>query len=183
MRRKLMSALLLTFAAFGIFPGTALYVTEETTTEATTTEETTTEATTTEETTTEETTTTEAPSTKPSTTATAKHIASDKDLCNWSINDYNGKNDAAAASAEITERANGQYQITLTDDSGNVLDVYEIDPVTGIGTDSNNNEVNLPQTGNSSLTNLLLVIGATMMTVFGFVAVRFSAIFRRKEDE
>lgn len=127
-----------------------------------------------------ETTTTKATT---STTATVKHIASDEDLCNWSVNDYNGKNDAAAASAEITERSNGQYEITLTDDSGDVLDVYEIDPETGIGTDLNNNEVNLPQTGNSSLTNLLIVLGAFMMTVFGFVAVRASAVFRRKENE
>ena len=71
----------------------------------------------------------------------------------------------------------------MTDDSGDVLDVYEIDPETGIGHDSNGNEVNLPQTGNNSLTNLMAVLGAFMMTVFGLVSVRFFCIFRRKENE
>ena len=125
--------------------------------------------------------TTEATTT--STTATENHIASDEELCNWSINDYNDKNEGNAVSAEITEKSNNQYEITLIDDSDNVLDVYEIDPETGIGTDSNGNEVNLPQTGNNSLTNIMTVLGACVMTVFGFVSVRFSRIFRRKENE
>ena len=101
----------------------------------------------------------------------------------YSCTPYNGKNESAAASAEITDKSNGQYQITLTDDSGDVLDVYEINPETGIGQDSNGNEVNLPQTGNNSLTNIMAVLGAFMMTVFGFVSVKFSGIFRRKENK
>ena len=127
-------------------------------------------------------TTTKPTSTKPVTT-TVKHIASDEDLCNWSVKNYNGKNESSAATAEITDKSNSQYQITLTDDSGDVLDVYEINPETGIGHDSNGNEVNLPQTGNNSLKNIMVVLGAFMMTVFGFVSVKFSGIFRRKENE
>ena len=34
--------------------------------------------------------------------------------------------------------------MVLTDDSGNILDIYVINPETAIGTDSANEEVNLP---------------------------------------
>ena len=148
----------------------------EVTTESTTTTTTTT-------TTKAATTTTKPAATKPVTTTAVKHVASDEDLCNWSVKDYNGKNESAAATAEITDKSNGQYQITLTNDSGDVLDVYEIDPETGIGHDSNGNEVNLPQTGNNSLANIMIALGALMMTGFGFASVKSSGIFRRKENE
>ena len=71
----------------------------------------------------------------------------------------------------------------MTGDSDSILDVYDINPESGIGTDSNGNEVNLPQTGNNSLANILMVLGASMMTVFGFVAIKFSSIFRRKGNK
>ena len=73
--------------------------------------------------------------------------------------------------------------LTLTDENGNVLDVYTVDPKTGTGTDSSNAEVNLPQTGNNSMTNWLLCVGAAMFMAFGFGAVKASGIFKRKEDE
>ena len=114
------------------------------------------------------------------------HIASDEELCNWSINDYNDKHENDnnnAVSAEIVEEPNNHYEIILKDDSDNVLDVYDIDFETGIGEDSNGNEVNLPQTGNNSLTNIMIALGAIMMTGFGFASVRSSGIFRRKENE
>ncbi len=111
------------------------------------------------------------------------HIASDEELCNWSIKDYNDKHDDNVVSAEITEESNNHYEITLKDDSDKVLDVYDIDSVTGIGEDSNGNEVNLPQTVNNSLTNIIITLGALMMTGVGFASVRFSGSFRRKENE
>lgn len=99
------------------------------------------------------------------------------------MNDYNDKTGIMPDAAEIAETADGKYQITLTDDSENVLDVYVIDPVTGIGTDSDGNEVDLPQTGNNSLKNVLIAVGAFMMIAFGFYAVGCSGMIRRKEDE
>ena len=119
----------------------------------------------------------------PSEKSIVQHIASDEELCNWSVNDYNSKNDTAAASAEITEISNGQYQITLKDASDNVLDVYEINPEDGIGTDSSNNEVNLPQTGNNSLKNIIIALGALMMTGFGFTSVKSSGFLRRNKNK
>ena len=73
--------------------------------------------------------------------------------------------------------------LTLIDKSGEVLDTYIINPVTGVGTDSAGEEVNLPQTGNNSLTNALITVGAFMTTIIGFCAVKFSGITRRKKDE
>lgn len=117
------------------------------------------------------------------TTASPQHIASDEKLCDWSKKNYNDKNGIMPDAANITETPDGKYQITLTDSSENVLDVYVIDPETGIGTDAEGNEVNLPQTGNNSLKNVLIAVGACMMTAFGFCALGYSGIIRRKKDE
>ena len=116
------------------------------------------------------------------TTTSVTNIA-DEDLCSWALNDYLKKTGVIAVNAEITARSENAYEITLTDLNGNVLDVYTVDPKTGTGTDSSNAEVNLPQTGNNSMTNWLLCVGAALFIAFGFGAVKASGIFKRKEDE
>ena len=107
----------------------------------------------------------------------------DEDLCSWAINDYQKKTGVTPANAEITARSEEACEITLTDENSNVLDVYTVDPKTGTGTDSSNAEVNLPQTGNNSMTNWLLCVGAAMFMAFGFGAVKASGVLKRKEDE
>ena len=107
----------------------------------------------------------------------------DDDLCSWAINDYQKKAGIVPANAEITARSEEACEITLTDENGNVLDVYIVDPKTGTGTDSSNAEVNLPQTGNNSMTNWLLYVGAAMFMALGFGAVKASGVLKRKEDE
>lgn len=121
--------------------------------------------------------------TKTTTETSGRHIASDEEFCNWAIIDYKNKTDVTAAKAEINENSDGQYEIILTDDSGNVLDTYVIDPYTGIGTNSANEEVNLPQTGNNSVTNILTFGGAFLITIIGLFAVRSSGVIRHKKDE
>ena len=116
------------------------------------------------------------------TTTSVTNIA-DEDLCSWAINDYQKKAGIVPANAEITARSENAYEITLTDLNGNVLDIYTVDPKTGTGTDSFNAEVNLPQTGNNSMTNWLLCVGAAMFMAFGFGAVKASGVLKRKEDE
>ncbi|MDE7121361.1 MAG: LPXTG cell wall anchor domain-containing protein [Oscillospiraceae bacterium] len=158
-------------------------VTEPETTEeaiATTTEPETTEeaiATTAEPETTEEIATT---ATNPA------HIASDEDFCEWAIFDYEDKTGVIADKAEITTELNEEskemYNITLLDESGNVLDVYVIDPDTGVGVNSANEEVNLPQTGNNSMMNVLVAIGAFLLAGLGFCAVKISGLMKRKEN-
>ena len=54
--------------------------------------------------------------------------------------------------------------------------------MTEIGTNSKNEEINLPHTRNNSLKNLLISISALLATGFGYLAMKKSGI-RRKEDE
>ena len=159
------------------------------TTSATQTTTTTKESTTASETTmttsassTESTAATSATTITTATTTSVTNIA-DEDLCSWALNDYLKKTGVIAVNAEITARSENAYEITLTDLNGNVLDVYTVDPKTGTGTDSSNAEVNLPQTGNNSMTNWLLCMGAALFMAFGFGAVKASGIRKRKEDE
>ncbi|MDE6035381.1 MAG: LPXTG cell wall anchor domain-containing protein, partial [Ruminococcus sp.] len=156
---------------------------EEATTSTTTEKATTT--TTTEESITS--TTTEESTTTTTITSVEKsvvpHITSDEELISWAVNDYNRRNyTSEATSATINENADGSYQMIIKDDSDNVLDVYEINPENGIGTDNADNEVNLPQTGNNSLTNLLTALGALVMTAVGFISIKSSGIIRRKKN-
>ncbi|MDE6036433.1 MAG: LPXTG cell wall anchor domain-containing protein, partial [Ruminococcus sp.] len=78
--------------------------------------------------------------------------------------------------------ADGSYEISLTDEKNNILDVYVINPETGKGTDSAGNVVDLPQTGNNSPKNFLATVGAVFVTAIGLCAVKMSGI-RRKRDE
>ena len=158
-----------------------------TSTTATETTTTTTTTTTTMTTTTTSTTTTKTTTAKPvttqATTTTTKNIASDDELCEWSIKNYNDTNGIRPESAEITGTKDGSYEITLTDEDNNILDVYVINPETGVGTDSAGNEVNLPQTGKNSMKNVLLTTGAFIMTVTGLCAVKLSGIRRKKHEQ
>ena len=120
--------------------------------------------------------------TTTSSTTSVANIA-DEDLCSWAINDYQKKTGVTPANAEITARSEEACEITLTDENGNILNVYTVDPKTGTGTDSSNTEVNLPQTGNNSVANWLLCVGAAMFMALGFGAVKASGVLKRKEDE
>ena len=115
--------------------------------------------------------------------ATSKTNIADEDLCSWAINDYQKKTGITPANAEITSRSEDAYEITLTDENGNVLDIYTVDPKTGTGTDSSNAEVNLPQTGNNAMTNWIVFFGAVLFLGFGFGAVKASGVLKRKEEE
>lgn len=113
-----------------------------------------------------------------------KKLASDNEFAQWAIKDYQDKTGIAAANAEVTAISDEEYAIVLKDADGNILDTYTINPETGIGTDSSNATVDLPQTGNNSTRNLLTAIGAVMMIAFGAVAVKFSGVLnRRKRNE
>ena len=130
------------------------------------------------------TTTTTQATTEPvaTTEAPTSHVASNEEFCEWAINDYQDKTGVTPANAEITEISDTQYEITLTDNSGAVLDKYSINPNTGVGTNSNNEEINLPQTGNNSMRNLCIAIGAFVFAGIGFYAVKTSGVIRRKEN-
>ena len=111
------------------------------------------------------------------------HIASDDELCSWVINDYENRTGKAHISAEITSKSDDSYEITLKDKAGNVVDVYKVDSVTGNSSNSADEQVELPQTGNNSMYNWMIVSGAFMLIICGCFAVKFSGFIRRKEDE
>ncbi len=76
------------------------------------------------------------------------------------MKDYAEKTGTTPENAEIEYTEEGTAVITQTDADGNVLDVYTIDPTTGVGTESDGGEVNLPQTGFSVVYNYIMLAAA-----------------------
>lgn len=116
--------------------------------------------------------------TETTTTATT-HIASDDELCDWAMKDYEEKTGVTPASAEIEYTADDTAIITMIDAEGNILDVYTIDPNTGTGTESDGGEVNLPQTGYSNWYHTTAALAACV-TVIGGVMVIGSGVLKKK---
>ena len=113
----------------------------------------------------------------------SKWVASGSELCEWAVKDYQNKNGASDAIAEITSSKDSSVEITVKDSNGEVLDKYVVDPETGKGVNSSNESVNLPQTGNNSVKDLFTVIGAFMLMMTGLFAVKAGGLFRRKRSE
>ena len=163
-----------------------------TTSTTTTTSDTTTTSTTT--TTSDTTTSTSATSSNATTTATTSEtITTTEDatisvtpyeLSNWAENDYFKKTGVEPYTSTYTENADGTLTITLIDEAGAILDKYTVHPNTGIGFNSTGEEVNLPQTGNNSMKNWLIVFGALMLIGLGAVSIKTSRVsFRRKDEQ
>lgn len=103
--------------------------------------------------------------TTESTTTNYKNITQE-DFKDWAMKDYATKTGNAPAKAALLETADGNYAITLTDEDGEVLDVYTVNPETATGTNQANEVVSLPQTGYSDIYKVLVGL-ATLMTVGG----------------
>ena len=110
---------------------------------------------------------------------TYNHIASDDELAQWAIKDYQDKTGVTAASAEVKPISDDKYEIVLKDADGNILDTYTINPETGIGTNSSNDAVDLPQTGMSGAHKAIAGLAA-LMTLTGVTLV---AKCRRKDED
>ena len=123
-------------------------------------------------------TTTTTTTTTTVTTTTNKNVASDRQLCDWSVRDYQKKNDTTDVSAVIKNSSDDKYEIELKDRNGEVLDTYTIDPETGSGTDSSGNDVDLPQTGMSGAHKAVAGL-AVLMGITGYALVRKS----RRDDQ
>ncbi len=116
-------------------------------------------------------------------TTTAANIASDEQLAQWASHDYMDKNDAEVGDVDVKPASDGMYEIVLKDKDNKVLDTYTIDPKTGKGTNSANEKVDLPQTGNNSMTDLWIVFGALFMIGLGLAALKLSRrVYRKKDD-
>lgn len=97
------------------------------------------------------------------------------------VQDYILKPGKTPAKAESSDNGNGTVSITLTDENGEILDIYTVDSETGKGTDSNGDNVDLPQTGNNDLRTAAAVAAAAVLMVTGAFAA--GAALRRKEEE
>lgn len=114
--------------------------------------------------------------TTESTTTNYKNITQE-DFKDWARKDYATKTGNAPAKAALLETADGNYAITLTDEDGEVLDVYTVNPETATGTNMANEVVSLPQTGYSDIYKVFVGL-ATLMTVGGATII----VKTRKKD-
>ena len=126
------------------------------------------------------TTTTAVSTTEAVTTTTAANIASDAELVKWAVTDYQDRTAIRVDDVELNITPDGQREIILKDNAGNVLDTYTVDPVTGDATNSADEVISLPQTGNNSVRNILIVLGAFALIGFGIAAAMLSGILRRR---
>ena len=114
--------------------------------------------------------------TTESTTTNYKNITQE-DFKDWAMKDYATKTGNTPAKAALLETADGNYAITLTDEDGEVLDVYTVNPETATGTNMANEVVSLPQTGYSDIYKIFVGL-ATLMTVSGVTLI----VKTRKKD-
>ena len=114
--------------------------------------------------------------TTESTTTNYKNITQE-DFKDWAMKDYATKTGNTPAKAALLETADGNYAITLTDEDGEVLDVYTVNPETATGTNMANEVVSLPQTGYSDIYKVLVGL-AVLMTVGGGTLI----VKTRKKD-
>ena len=73
--------------------------------------------------------------------------------------------------------------IQMKDEKGNLLNIYVIDPKTGIGTDMNGKEVNLPKTGNHSSGAAVTAGSAFALMLIGAFLMMKNNVFKKQEDE
>jgi len=94
------------------------------------------------------------------------------------------RTDILPMTSEVQDSEDSKVAIVAEDAEGNEQDSYTEASAAATGEiTSDENAVNLPQTGNNSLKNLLIAVGAFMLTCFGFVAVMKSGVIRRRRDE
>ena len=118
---------------------------------------------------------------------TDNNISSDSKISTWVlwlIADFQEKTGYHVRKTEVNNTNDGKLEITFKDKDDNILIIYNIDPNTGEGTDSANEKVSLPQTGNNSMKNMIIVLVALMMIGLGMMAIMLSGVYvchRKKE--
>ena len=137
--------------------------------------------TTTETTTTTTETTNTQSTTSDETTITQSMFAPISQLGDLAENDYSSINGINPADSVTKDNRDGTYSIELMDEKGNVIDVYTIDPESGKGTNSKNETVDLPQTGNNSLKTVISICIAISFLLFGIYAMKKS--FKPTDNE
>ena len=106
-----------------------------------------------------------------------------RELSAMAVKDYAAKHDGSEPS-EANFRANDDNTVDIElSKNGKVVETYTIDPVTAQGTDSEGNDVELPQTGNNSPVTAAETACAFLLMIGGVFALVKSGMFRRKDEE
>ena len=94
--------------------------------------------------------------------------------------DYKTRTGVYPDSATATTLENGLVEIKLFDENGDLLEVYTVDPYTGVGLTNSGAGVELPQTGSNDPTDLAVALAAlALMTAGGYMIFRS----RRRSNE
>ncbi len=94
-------------------------------------------------------------------------------LKEWAINDYLQKNDKEIDRVLAAVIAPDKVMIEIEDENYEST-IYTIDPETGIGTDADGEEINLPQTGNNDVRTAAACAAAIFMILAGAAAIALS---------
>lgn len=97
--------------------------------------------------------------------------------------DYQKKSGNSPKHTDSTLNDDGTLTIQMKDEKGNLLNIYVIDPKTGIGTDMNGKEVNLPKTGNHSSGTAVTAGFAFALMLIGAFLMMKNNVFKKQEDE
>ena len=100
-------------------------------------------------------------------------------LREWAANDYSQKNNTEFFTISAAIIAPDKVMIEIDDDNYSVT-IYTIDPETGIGTDADGAEINLPQTGNNDVRTIAVCAAAMILMLAGAAAI---ARVRRETTE
>ena len=111
-----------------------------------------------------------------------KNAYSFDELCEMASKDYEKRTGIKPDSVNARLSADGKVIIELTDEDYNPLDTYTVDPVSGKGSNSADEKIDLPQTGNNAPASAAMAAAAVMMMMTGAVLTGKSGIFRRKEE-
>lgn len=95
---------------------------------------------------------------------------------------YLSKNNVSGTDITIKHSNDGNREITIYDSTGKALEKYTVDPKTGKGVNSANEAVDLPQTGDNSLTHIIIMTIAMAMLGLGILCLKSSLKIRRKEE-
>ena len=101
-------------------------------------------------------------------------------LSDMAAKDYEEKTGVKPSNTQPIINDDNSVTVAVYDENATPVDAYHIDPDTGKGTlNSDNSEVDLPQTGNNSLGTAVAVVSAMVLAVAGAFAVLKSGILRQ----
>lgn len=114
--------------------------------------------------------------------APAKGCLSAEELGRMAQMDILRRRGMLIADTKVERKADGSDVITMIDFTDEIADVYTIDPLTGKGTNSSGEAVDLPQTGISSPVAAAGAAAGMFLVTAGMTALFCSGALRRRKD-